>query len=118
MATACCPHTCLMEKNESKKGSRDEAYANIEEPIALQPARQEKTARHGQSPAHGCKSLHCYCSMATILSTNDILPDCDKHDLRCPLSWTYDLSHGQLPCCSMRCGKSCWSEHGSNELVK
>ena len=62
----------------------------------LQPARQEKTARHGQSPAHGCKSLHCYCSMATILITNDILPDCDKHDLRCPLSWTYDLSHGPI----------------------
>ncbi len=34
--------------------------------------------------------------MATILITNDILPDCDKHDLRCPLSWTYDLSHGPI----------------------
>ena len=32
-----------------------------------------------------------------VLITNDVLPDCDKHDQRFPLSWTYDLSHGPIP---------------------
>ena len=51
----------------------------------------------------GTARAHAWMQKLTLLSYakhshyQRHLPDCDKCDQRCPLSWTYDLSHGPVP---------------------